>query len=88
MHTLEEVDGVWVSDDVGWRFTCTRTDHVETGPYTWLSPPPPAGHTLSGIAIKLRLSVPRSFGVMGSSMVPIVAHSRNATTLSAQCHKP
>ena len=33
-HTLDEVDGVWVSDEVGTQFTCTRTDHVEPGHFT------------------------------------------------------
>lgn len=58
MHALEEVDGLWVSDDVGWQFTCARTDHVEAGPYTWLTPPaPPAGTQLAGIAHELGLDV-------------------------------
>lgn len=58
LHTFDEVEGVWVSDDVGWKFTCPRTDHTPPGSYTWLSaPPPPPGTGMSGIAADLRLDV-------------------------------
>lgn len=57
-HALDELDGVWVSDEVGTQFTCTRTDHVEPGPFTWFSsPPPPPGADISGIAADLGLDV-------------------------------
>jgi len=57
-HTLDEVDGIWVSDDVGTRYTCDRTDHVEPGPFTWFSSPaPPPGADISGIAADLGLDV-------------------------------
>lgn len=57
-HALDEVDGVWVSDDVGTRFTCTRSDHVDSGPFTWFSsPPPPPGTDLSGVAAELGLGL-------------------------------
>jgi hypothetical protein len=57
-HSFEEIDGVWISDEVGTEFTCTRTDHVTPGPFTWISsPPPPPGTDLSGIAEDLGLGV-------------------------------
>lgn len=57
-HALDEVDGVWVSDEVGTKFTCARTDHVEPGPFTWFSsPPPPPGTDLTGIAADLGLAI-------------------------------
>src|SRR3954454_7507426 len=58
LHAFEEIDGAWISSDVGWQFTCPRADHVPPGPYTWLSaPPPPPGTELSGIADELGLGV-------------------------------
>ncbi len=46
LHAFEEIDGAWISNDVGWQFTCPRVDHVPPGPYTWLSaPPPPLGRS-------------------------------------------
>ncbi len=57
-HAIEEVDGVWISNDVGTQFTCNRTDHVAPGPFTWISsPPPPPGTDLNGIADDLGLGV-------------------------------
>lgn len=58
LHSLEEVHGEWVSDDVGWRFTCPRSDHVRPGSFTWLSAPSaPPGTDMSGIAADLGLGV-------------------------------
>lgn len=57
-HAFDEVDGVWVSDEVGSQFICTRTDHAESGPFTWFSSPtPPPGTDLAGIAADLGLVV-------------------------------
>ncbi|GAB3862615.1 hypothetical protein GCM10028801_28440 [Nocardioides maradonensis] len=57
-HAFEEIDGVWISDEVGTEFTCSRTDHVTPGPFSWMSaPPPPAGTDLGGIAEELGLGV-------------------------------
>ncbi|MFT3832630.1 MAG: hypothetical protein QM711_04830 [Micropruina sp.] len=57
-HAQDEVDGIWVSSDVGTKFTCPRPDHIEQGPFTWFgSPPQPPGTDLSGIAADLGLAV-------------------------------
>lgn len=57
-HSHEEVVGVWISNEVGTQFTCTRTDHVASGPFSWISsPPPPSGTDLTGIAEELGLGV-------------------------------
>ena len=57
-HSFEEIDGAWISDEVGREFTCTRTDHVTPGPFSWISaPPPPPGTDLRGIAEELGLGV-------------------------------
>ena len=57
-HSFEEVDGVWISNEVGTEFTCPRADHVTPGLFTWFgSPLPPPGTDLSGIAEELGLGV-------------------------------
>lgn len=57
-HSFEEIDGRWISNEVGTEFTCHRVDHVMPGPFTWFgSPPPPPGTDLSGIAEELGLGV-------------------------------
>lgn len=58
LHAFEEVDGINISEEVGWEFTCPRQDHIPPGPYTWLSVPPPApGTELTGIAADFGLHV-------------------------------
>jgi hypothetical protein len=58
MHTLEEVRGAWVSDDVGWSFTCPLP-HDPTGvEFTWLAPPEiREGREASGVAEEFGLWV-------------------------------
>lgn len=58
VHAFDDIDGEWISDDVGWRFTCHRRDHVMEGPYSWLEAPrAPVATELTGIAADLRLDV-------------------------------
>jgi len=58
MHASEDYDGEWISDEVGWSYTCTLTDHPIPGPYTWcVVPEPPGMNDLSGIAADLGLEV-------------------------------
>lgn len=58
LHTLEEVEGKLLGEDLGWEFTCSRPDHHPEGPLTWLSaPPPPSKGDLSGIAEELGLDI-------------------------------
>lgn len=58
LHSLDEIEGEWISDEIGWQFTCRRQDHVRwQGPYTWFTAPssPEVGE-MSGIAADLGLS--------------------------------
>lgn len=58
LHPLDDYAGVWIGDEVGYSFTCTRNDHPVEGPYTWLrAPEPPGFGELSGIADELRIDV-------------------------------
>lgn len=57
-HALDDVEGVFVSDEVGHSFTCDRADHPTSGPYVWNRPvPPPPGVELTGVAAELGLDV-------------------------------
>lgn len=57
-HADDDVVGVWVSDEVGWSFSCDRRRHPQPGPYTWLRPAEaPDLEELTGIAAELRLDV-------------------------------
>lgn len=57
-HSDEDPQGVFVSDEVGYSFTCEREGHPEPGPRTWFRPPePPPGLELGGLADELGLAV-------------------------------
>lgn len=57
LHSGDEVEGEWISDEVGWQFTCPRHDHPTPGPRTWMeAPTPPQIDGMSGIAADLGLS--------------------------------
>ena len=58
LHAMDDYAGVWVSDEVGHVFTCTRADHPVPGHYTWFRPPPPPSlGELTGLAEELQLDV-------------------------------
>lgn len=58
MHTDDDVAGTFVSEEVGWEFTCMRKGHPDGGPYTWISPPAvPQVAELGGLAAQLGLDV-------------------------------
>ena len=57
-HADDDVAGAWVSDEVGWSFTCDRRGHPQPGPFSWLRPPePPDIGEMTGIAAELGLDV-------------------------------
>lgn len=53
LHSDEDFEGVFVSNDVGYRFECDRSGHGE--PFAWFRAPEPTSMGLNGISEELDL---------------------------------
>lgn len=57
-HADDDVEGSWVSPDVGYAFECDRKGHPIAGSYHWtFVPEPPGAPGMSGLAKELGLDV-------------------------------
>lgn len=57
-HADEDIEGTFVSGDVGYAFACDRSGHPEQGSYTWtVAPEAPESLSMSGLAAELNLWV-------------------------------